>query len=57
MDVAMKMDWKKSVGPVMLLMLLGVVALYGGAKTLALVIPLALLVWYRTSTVPGSRRN
>lgn len=53
----MKMDWKKSIGPAMLLILLGVVALYGGAKTLALVIPLALLVWYGTSTVPGGGRN
>lgn len=41
----------------MLLILLGVVALYGGAKTLGLLIPVALLVWYRTGVVPDRGRN
>lgn len=41
----------------MLLIILGVVALYGGARTLVLVIPGALLVWYGTGVVPGRRQT
>lgn len=55
--VTMRMDWKKSMASAMLLIILGVVALYGGAQTLGLVIPLALLVWYGTGAVLGGGRN
>jgi hypothetical protein len=42
---------KKGWGSTILLMILGVLALYGGARWLMFLIPLALLLWY----VPGAR--
>jgi len=49
----MSMDAKKSMGWTAVLILLGMAALYGGLKWLALLIPAALLVWYAAR--PGLR--
>jgi len=45
----------KSIGGTVALILLGVVALFGGEKYLVGLIPAAMLVWYGTR--PGLRRN
>jgi hypothetical protein len=45
----MSADAKKSYGSTMLLIALGLLALYGGARWLLLLIPAAVLVWYVTS--------
>ena len=42
----MSMDAKKSMGWTMVLILLGMAALFGGSKWLGLLIPAAMLVWY-----------
>ena len=42
---------KKGWGSTIVLMILGVLALYGGVRWLMFLIPLALLLWY----VPGAR--
>jgi hypothetical protein len=39
-------DAKKSYGSTMVLMVLGLLALYGGARWLLALIPVALVVWY-----------
>jgi hypothetical protein len=49
----MSMDAKKSMGWTVVLILLGMAALYGGLKWLSLLIPAALLVWYTVR--PGLR--
>ena len=49
----MSMDAKKSMGWTVVLILLGMAALFGGLKWLALLIPAALLVWYTAR--PGLR--
>jgi len=40
-----------------LLMLLGVVGLYGGMKSLLVLIPAATLIWYGAGPVVRSGRN
>lgn len=42
----MSVDSKKSMGWTLVLILLGMAALYGGSKWLAVLIPAAVLVWY-----------
>jgi hypothetical protein len=42
----MSMDSKKSMGWTLILILLGMAALYGGLRWLALLIPAALLIWF-----------
>ncbi len=42
----MSMDAKKSMGWTVVLILLGMAAMYGGSKWLSVLIPAALLVWY-----------
>lgn len=53
----MNMNWKGSLTSALVLVALGLIALYGGAKTLALVIPVALVVRYGTGPLLGSGRN
>ncbi len=53
----MSADSKKSVGWTAVLILLGMAALYGGSKWLALLIPVALLVWYGAAPLLRSSRN
>ena len=47
----------KSVGWAILLILLGVAALFGGVRSLILLIPAALLVWYSAGPLPRNGRN
>ena len=42
----MSMNSKKSMGWTVILIVMGMAALYGGSKWLALLIPAAVLVWY-----------
>jgi hypothetical protein len=49
----MSVNWKKSLGWSITLMLLGVIALFAGAKSLILLVPAAALVWYEAR--PGIR--
>ena len=44
-------------GSTILLILLGVAALFGGAKWLALLIPAAIVVWYGTRPMLRSGRR
>lgn len=39
------------------LVLLGVAALYGGPKLLAVIIPIGMLIWYGTGTMLPSGRD
>ena len=51
----MSVNAKKSMGSMMVLILLGVTALYAGARSLAVIIPAAVLVWYASR--PALRRG
>ncbi len=53
----MSVNAKKSVGAAALLILLGMAALYGGPKTLLIVVPLAIAVWYGRLPVLRGGRN
>jgi hypothetical protein len=48
---------KKSVGWTLALMLLGVAAFFAGPKWLALLIPVATLIWYGVRPTLRSGRN
>jgi hypothetical protein len=48
---------KKSMGWMMVLILLGVAALYAGARSLAVLIPAAVLVWYASGPAVRGGRN
>lgn len=53
----MSMDAKKSMGWTVVLILLGMAALYGGSKWLGLLIPLAVLIWYSVGPSLRTGRN
>jgi hypothetical protein len=53
----MSMDAKKSIGWMVILIAMGMVALFGGSKWLALLIPAALLVWYAAKPRLRTGRN
>jgi hypothetical protein len=53
----MSANTKKSVGATLGLILLGVVVLLTGAKSLVVMIPAAILVWYAASPSLRSGRN
>jgi len=53
----MSANSKKSIGWSFLLMLLGIVAIYGGTESLIVLIPAATLVWYGARPVLRSGRN
>ncbi len=53
----MKSNYQKSIAGSLLLILLGTAAVFGGTKWLALLIPLAALVWYGALPTLGGRRN
>ena len=53
----MSMNAKKSMGWAVVLILLGMAALYGGSKWLTLLIPAALLVWYAAKPRLRTGRN
>jgi len=51
----MSRDAKKTIGWPLVLILLGVAALFGGARSLVVLIPAAMLVWYGAG--PALRRG
>lgn len=53
----MSTEVKKGYGSTLVLLAFGVLALYFGARSLALLIPAALLVWYAARPVFRSGRN
>jgi len=53
----MSMNSKKSMGWTVVLIALGLAALFGGEKWLTLIIPAAILVWYGGRTTLRSGRN
>ena len=53
----MSADAKKSVSSTVILILLGMAALYGGTKWLSLLIPAAGLIWFGVRPMLGSSRN
>lgn len=53
----MSINAKKSMGWTVVLILLGMGALYGGSKWLSLLIPAALFVWYTAKPGLGTGRN
>jgi hypothetical protein len=53
----MSANSKKSMGSTAALILLGMLALYGGEKWLSLLVPAAVLVWYAAQPILRSGRN
>ena len=53
----MSANSKKSMGWTIVLIFLGLVALFGGEKWLVLLIPAAVLVWYAARPMLGTGRN
>jgi hypothetical protein len=53
----MSANSKKSMGWTVVLIFLGMAALYGGSKWLGLLIPAALLVWYSATPKFRTSRN
>jgi hypothetical protein len=56
-EFSMSMNCKKSMGWTIVLILLGLIALFAGVKWLALLIPAALLIWYGAGPALWSGRN
>jgi hypothetical protein len=55
--IAMRTNAKKSIGWMIVLVMFGLIALYGGEKWLVVLIPAAMLVWYGTIPTLKSGRN
>ena len=53
----MSINAKKSMGSTLTLVLLGLIALFAGPKWLAVLIPVAMLVWYGVGATLKSSRN
>lgn len=53
----MSVESKKSMTWTIVLMVFGVAALYGGPGWLAILIPAAMLVWYRVRPILPSGKN
>jgi hypothetical protein len=53
----MSANWKKSMGWMVVLMLCGVAALFGGAKSLVVLVPAAALIWFGAGPMVKSGRN
>jgi hypothetical protein len=51
------MDAKKSMAWAVVLIVMGMAALYGGSKWLSLLIPAAVLVWYTAKSGLRTGRN
>jgi hypothetical protein len=56
-ETTMSMDAKKSMGWTVVLIFMGMAAIYGGSKWLTLLIPAALLVWYTAKPTLRTGRN
>jgi hypothetical protein len=57
MDFVIRVNQNKSLAWSVLLVMLGVIALFAGAKSLILIIPAAALVWYEARPILRSGRN
>ncbi len=57
MGPTVNVNYKRSIAWAMLLMLLGVAAVYGGTRWLTLLIPLAILVWIGAKPALRNDRN
>jgi hypothetical protein len=55
--VLMSADSKKSTGATVIFIVLGLAALFGGDRWLALLIPAAVLVWYGAGSAWRTGRN
>lgn len=53
----MSAETKKGYGSMLLLLALGIIALFAGAKSLVLVVPAAVIVWYGARLAPGNGGN
>ena len=53
----MSVNSKKSMGWMAVLIFFGLVALFGGVKWLVVLIPAAMMVWYRVGPALRSGRN
>ena len=53
----MSADSKKSMGWTVVLIFLGMAAVYGGLKWLSLLIPAAVIVWYAARNMLRTGRN
>jgi hypothetical protein len=53
----MSRNSKKSMGWTIVLILLGIIALFGGVKWLIVLIPAAMLIWHGAAPMLGSGRN
>jgi hypothetical protein len=53
----MSRENKKSIGVATVLMLLGVFAMWAGLKSLIVLVPAAMLIWYEARPRFGSGRN
>jgi hypothetical protein len=51
----MSTDTREGYGSTMVLLILGVLALYGGVRWLLVLIPAATLVWYAAARAPFRR--
>jgi len=47
--ITMSADAKRKYGSTMVLIILGIFALYGGARWLLVLVPAAVVIWYATS--------
>ena len=56
-EFVMSANSKKSMGWMMVLVLLGMAALYGGSKWLSLLIPAAMFVWFTAKPSLRTGRN
>ena len=57
MDFVMSAEAKKNYGSTLVLLALGVLALYGGANWLVVLVPVAVLVWYAAGSAWKTHRN
>jgi hypothetical protein len=53
----MSTDYKKSTGATAIFVILGLAALFGGARWLTVLIPAAILVWYGAGSARRTGRN
>ncbi|MGD0567712.1 MAG: hypothetical protein ABSA78_04850 [Candidatus Sulfotelmatobacter sp.] len=53
----MSRNSKQSIGGTLILILFGIIALFGGVEALVVLIPAALLVWYGAGAILRSDRS
>jgi hypothetical protein len=56
-EVVMSMNAKKSMGWMIVLILLGLIAPFGGVKSLIVLVPAAILIWYGATPMLRRGRN